>query len=103
MAKQSSEQTASVEQSEKSNSEHVVQEAPKAKRTKKQGDSNGFVLCDVIKLEKKLTGEKDAVGNVLFDLVEEKKLKQVKILREHMSVHAEQERNTLKRYKEVEA
>ena len=64
-------------------------------------ESNNYILCDIIKLEKIRTGKKDASGTVIWDLKEDKVLKQTKILKEHLTIHEAQEINTLKRYKEV--
>lgn len=64
-------------------------------------ESNNYVLCDIIKLEKARTDKKDADGRVIWNLKEDKVLKQTKILKEQLPIHAAQEINTLKRYKEV--
>jgi len=72
-----------------------------AKFTINNQESNNYVLCDVIKLEKLRTNKKDVNGTVIWDLKEDKVLKQIKILKEQLSIHAAQEINTLKRYKEV--
>jgi len=64
-------------------------------------ESTNYILCDVIKLEKVRTNKKEADGTIIWDLKEDKVLKQVKILKEQLLIHAEQEINTLKRYKEV--
>jgi carbonic anhydrase len=76
-------------------------EVKTAKEPAKKKLPTNYVICDVVKLEKKFTGKKDEAGNDEFNLIEDKVLKQVKILKEHLTVHSEQEPNTLKRYKEV--
>jgi hypothetical protein len=81
-----------------------LMQAGKKKTTKfmiADHESNNYILCDIIKLEKIRTGKKDASGTVIWDFKEDKVLKQTKILKEQLTIHEAQEINTLKRYKEV--
>lgn len=74
----------------------------KPKTKTKSKEMKGFILADVIELEKKYTGVKDAHDNDEYVLNEGKPLGRVKILKEHLPIHASQEVNTLKRYREAE-
>jgi len=60
----------------------------------------GWCRVDVIRLEKEYLHKKDSEGRDLFNLKEDKVLRKgLAIPEDHLAVHAEQEANTLKRFK----